>query len=356
MISKPVPASSFYHTCRYICNKPGAEVILTEGVRGHDYKLMAEDFLSQQQMRPTKEKACFHSILSFYPGEKPSDEMLKEIACKYLKELGIVNTQFAISKHTDKAHLHLHIVANMINNESKVITDSWIGLRGKKIAQRLTEEYKLVPALEKNLKLTNLEALSDLEANKYKIYIAISENLPHCHTMEDLESRLLKLGIETQYKYKGHTREKQGVSFKRGNICFKGSQIDRKFSLLGLQKILALQQEQVLKQRRKQKTNQKIKEEPLVHKRLTPRRSADNTPSEALEDLAHDLEKVLEKNLDMLLNPEYTNTQMPYELSQEAWIRKHKKSHSPRRCSFNRLNTLRLWTSSQTIPTQHLWK
>lgn len=332
MISKPVPASSFYHTCRYICNKPGAEVILTEGVRGHDYKLMAEDFLSQQQMRPTKEKACFHSILSFYPGEKPSDETLKEIACKYLKELGIVNTQFAISKHTDKAHLHLHIVANMVNNEGKVISDSWIGLRGKKIAQRLTEDYKLVPALEKNLKLTNLEALSDLEANKYKIYIAISENLPHCHTVEELESRLLKLGIETQYKYKDQTREKQGVSFKRNNICYKGSQVDRKFSLPGLQKTLALQQEQVLKLHRKQEQNHKLKEGPLVGKRLTPRRSADNTSSEILEDLGHDLEMGLEKTLDILLNPEFNNTSMPYELSQEAWIRKQKqKSHSPRR-------------------------
>ena len=164
MISKPVPANSFYHTCRYISNKPGAELLVAEGVRGHDYKLMADDFQTQQQLRPDKKQACFHSILSFYPGEKPSDEIMKEIAMKYLKELGIVNTQYAISKHTDKAHLHLHIVANMVNNEGKAISDSWIGLKGKKIAQRLTQEYKLVPATEKNLRLTNLEALSNSEA------------------------------------------------------------------------------------------------------------------------------------------------------------------------------------------------
>jgi hypothetical protein len=57
---------------------------------------------------------------------------MREIANKYLKELGIINTQYAVSKHTDKAHLHMHIVANMVNNEGKAITDSWIGLRGKK--------------------------------------------------------------------------------------------------------------------------------------------------------------------------------------------------------------------------------
>ena len=120
MISKPLPANSFYHTCRYVCQKKGAEVLIAEGVRGHDYKLMAEDFLRQQQSRPSKGKAVFHSILSFHPDEKPSDEQLKEIARKYLDQLGIVNTQFSVSKHTDKAHLHLHIIANLVDNNGKV--------------------------------------------------------------------------------------------------------------------------------------------------------------------------------------------------------------------------------------------
>lgn len=109
MISKHIPANSFYHTCRYISNKPGSELLIAEGVRDYDFKLMAIDFQNQQQFRPEKKQACFHSILSFYPGEKPSDELMKEIALKYLKELGIVNTQYAVSKYTDKAHLHLHI-------------------------------------------------------------------------------------------------------------------------------------------------------------------------------------------------------------------------------------------------------
>jgi len=151
MISKVVAANSFYHTCRYICNKPGAEVLVAEGVRGHDYKLMAEDFVMQQEMRPSKNMACFHGILSFYPGEKPSDETMKEIAGKYLGKLGIVDTQYSITKHTDADHLHMHIVANMVNNDGKSINDSFIGLRGKKIAQRLTLEYKLVQALEKKI-------------------------------------------------------------------------------------------------------------------------------------------------------------------------------------------------------------
>lgn len=325
MISKPVSANSFYHTCRYISNKAGAELLIAEGVRGHDYKLMADDFQVQQQLRPDKKQACFHSILSFYPGEKPSNEMMKEIALKYLKELGIVNTQYAISKHTDKAHLHLHIVANMVNNEGKAISDSWIGLKGKKIAQRLTQEYKLVQALEKNLRLTNLEALSNFEANKYKIYIAISDNLPHCRTLEQLEIRLLKLGIGTRYKYKGQTQEKQGVSFKLENISLKGSQIDRKFSLSGLQKILALQQKQVL-------MPQQIEEEKFRHKGDSIGQNPSlhqiqkaNSLQESRNQVDHILTHGIERAVDRLMRNEQTQGRIPHELTQEALRRKKKK-------------------------------
>lgn len=325
MISKPVPANSFYHTCRYISNKPGAELLIAEGVRGHDYKLMAEDFLAQQQLRPGKKKACFHSILSFYPGEKPSDEIMKQMALKYLKELGIVNTQYAISKHTDKAHLHLHIVANMVNNEGKAISDSWIGLRGKKIAQQLTEEYKLVPALEKNLRLTNLEALNNSEANKYKIYLAISESLPNCQTMQELEMRLLKQGIETQYKYKGQTQEKQGVSFKLDNISFKGSQIDRKFSISGLEKILVLQQKQM--QERQQRVEHKFKFGELkpVQKHSFFKDEKSNSQQESGKEFSQRIAKRMEKSIDILMTSEQTQEQMPYELTQKALQRKRKK-------------------------------
>jgi hypothetical protein len=323
MISKNLPANSFYHTCRYISNKQGAEILLTEGVRGHSYKLMAEDFIRQQQMRPSKKLACFHGILSFYPGEQPSNEMMKEIAKKYLNQLGIVNTQYAVSKHTDRTHLHLHIVANMVNNDGKSISDSYIGLRGKKIAQRLTREYKLIPALEKNLKLTHLENLSETEANRYKIYMAIAENLPYCRDMQEFEKRLLKLGIETQYKYKGQTQEKQGISFKTGDFCFKGSQVDRKYSFAGLEKSFALKQEQELEQENvEMQTNlQKITRQKQSVAKSTAGSSQEFTGKELTDKIA----KGMEKTMEILLKPEQTNEELPYELSPKYRRRKKQK-------------------------------
>ena len=325
MISKPVPANSFYHTCRYICQKKGAEILIAEGVRSHNYKVMAQDFSSQQQMRPTKEKAVFHSILSFHPDEKPSDEVMMEIARKYLDRLGIVNTQFAVSKHTDKAHLHLHIVANLVNNEGKAISDSWIGLRGKKIAQQLTQEYNLIPALKKDLKRTHLEALSKHEAIKYKIYQAIAENLPLSRTMQELEDRLLKLCIGVQYKYKGQTQDKQGISFKMGNISFKGSQVDRQYSLAGLQKILAQQQLQTESKLRPNQPSEKLPLSPRYTKtHIINTSSSSVTGSESSQGphLGHGFANALKTLLDPIGDG---GGPVPYELTEEGRRKKKKK-------------------------------
>lgn len=103
---------------------------------------------------------------------------MAKIAKEYLEKLNITETQFAITKHTDRRHVHLHIVANMVNNNGKAITYSYLGLRGKKLAQQLTQQYKLVPALSKKLELTNYQALRQSEANKYTVYKAIMDT---CH-------------------------------------------------------------------------------------------------------------------------------------------------------------------------------
>jgi hypothetical protein len=297
---------SFYGVCKYICEDEKRALVLdTEGVRSYDYKLMAADFEMQQSLRPSLKKAVFHGILSFYPGEKIDDTKMINIAKEYLNEMGIINTQYAITKHTDRDHLHLHVIANLVNNNGETISDSWIGLRGKKIAQKLTLKHELKQALSKDLSLTHLERLNQNEANRYVIYRAILEKLPRCKNLDDLKNKLQKLEIETLYKYKGQTEELQGISFKIGEYKYKGSEIDRNFSLKNLQRTIQLQQKTELKSV------------------LTT--TPDNSPKEKLRETVN---KELHREnslLDQLLKPEKMNEQIPYELK-----RQRKKKHSLR--------------------------
>ncbi len=222
MISKICTGHHFYGALHYICQTlKQPEILDVEGVRGYDVKLMIEDFERQHSLRPEKNQACFHGILSFYPGEKPKDSEILEIARKYLEGLNIRDTQFAIVKHTDKAHLHVHLIANMVSNESKSISDRWIALRGKKLAQKLTLEYKLAQGLSKDLSLTQYQNLREPGQYQYKIYAAVRHHLRSCRSMGELQERLRTLGIEMQFKYKGQTNERQGISFRLGEYCFR---------------------------------------------------------------------------------------------------------------------------------------
>lgn len=306
MISKVVIGKTFYGACRYVCMDRNRAVVLdTEGVRDYDYKLMAKDFELQQGLRPSLTKAVFHGIISFYPGEKIEDKMMAGIAKEYLNEMKIIDTQFAIVKHIDKNHVHLHIIANLVNNNGDAIKDSWIGLRGKKVSQSLTLKYGLKVANSKNLSLTNLEVLNEKEANKYIIYQAILELLPHCKSLDDLKEKLVKKQIETLYKYKGQTSELQGISFKMGDYKYKGSEIDRRFSISNLQKILQLQQ------------SEKLNQSPsaLFYSKSIPGNKQPEINKQASKDI---------NILDELLKPEQRDQELP-----SAWrFEKKKKKKS----------------------------
>jgi HD-like signal output (HDOD) protein len=232
-------------------------VLETDGVRGHDYKLMAKDFEMQQQLKPSKERAVFHGILSFYPGENPDDEKMVLIAKEYLEKIGMINTQYSITKHIDKKHLHLHVIANMVNNLGKVIKDNWLGLRAKKISQQLTLKHELKLALKKELKLTQLESLNEYEATRYRIYQDVMETVAKCKNLDELQKQLQQKQIDMQLKYSSQQKQLQGISFKMGEYSFKGSSIDRDLSAKKLEEKLKQNQERTLKLEQEEERNLK---------------------------------------------------------------------------------------------------
>jgi hypothetical protein len=283
-------------------------VLDAEGVRDYDWKLMSEDFERQHSLRPALSRAVFHGILSFYPGEKIQDKRMVEIAREYLQKMNISDTQFSITKHIDKDHSHLHIIANLVNNNGQTIKDNWIGLKGKKVAQELTLKYGLKEAISKDLSLTHLEQLNGKEANRYVIYQAILGTLPHSKSIDDLKEKLAKKNVETLYKYKGQTKELQGISFKIGDFKYKGSEIDRKFSVKNLEKAIC-----------KKELNTSTK----------PLQATFNSNLITRENDVQAIKNSLSKDANILLllvNPQETNQTLPYQWK-IGKKRKQKKSN-----------------------------
>jgi hypothetical protein len=267
MINKVFPAGqSFRETCHYVsADLERSQVLAVEGVRGRDYELMAGDFELQHRLKPEKEKPVYHGMLSFPTGEVPNDERMVEIAQRHLEKIGMTHTQYAIVKHMDTSHMHLHVIANRVCNNGEIIDEGLIVERGIKAARELTREYNLSMEEKKNLELTNRASLNEVDAQRYKLYDAIRELLPVCRQLEDLEQKLLERGITTRYKQDPASGARVGISFRIGNYAFKGSQVDKDFSIRRLDQQLALQrvqeQEQVQKQEQVKKLEQEVRQE-----------------------------------------------------------------------------------------------
>lgn len=245
MIAKTfITAKGFGDSCSYLCqDEDRAQVLAVEGVRGHDWRLMAADFEWQHGLMPGKEKPVYHSVLSFPAGESIGDDRLVELGKRYLEKIGMENTQYALVKHTDTDHLHVHILANRVDNDGEPTGKGLIIERGIKAARELTDEYRLQQEEGKRLERTHREALHEPDAKRYRIYEAIGEVLPRCRELEDLEKELMLKGIAVRYRYAAEGGERQGISFRTENCSFKGSRVDKEYSLSGLKRTLNLQQE-----------------------------------------------------------------------------------------------------------------
>jgi hypothetical protein len=122
-------------------------------------------------------------------------------------------------------------------------------------------------------------------------------------------------GIHNQYKYKGQTQELQGISFRIGEDRFKGSQIDRQFSLGNLLKTLAAQ-------RKRQEVKPALSLEERKKALLIRAKSRQSPPP------APTPKQVLSPLILELLKPVETEGGVPYELT-DAYRRNKKKRKGP---------------------------
>ena len=147
-----------------------ADIIASEGVDLTSNKSITASFSLQAKSRPSLKNFVGHISLSFAPEDTPklSDKLMADIAKEYLRRMGIVNTQYIISRHHDKPHPHVHIVYNRVNNNGNAISGDQNFRKSARITQELTREYGLT--FGKGKKKVNRDRLKGRDAIKYRIH------------------------------------------------------------------------------------------------------------------------------------------------------------------------------------------
>lgn len=288
MIGKVITGKSFGGCVRYVVQKQDAETLYAEGVRAQQVDQTIRDFNMQRKANPDLGKAVGHIALSWssYDHSKLSDPVMVEVAREYLEKMKILDTQFLIVKHQDRNHPHLHIIYNRVDNKGKTVTDAFQHKRNTNVCRDLTKKYGFFLAEGKSQ--VNRQQLKGEDKVKYELFDKIKSASRQAHSLDQLKVALANQGIEMLYKYKGTSAEIQGVSFKKGEYTFKGSEIDRSLSYGNLMKALeeSSQQQDIEPPSLAQQLRQVIAEQRAANSQNTSSQGAGLTTGSFLNDVA----------------------------------------------------------------------
>lgn len=209
-----------------------------EGADREEIIATLEDNIS---LNPEIKNPVGHISLNFHENDKRkiTDSVMVEIAAKYMKQMGIVDTPFIIVRHFDKPYPHCHLVFSRVNNHAEVISDSNDLYRNRDVCLALTQEYGLY--ISQGKQHTNVEQLRGAEKLRYEIFNAVLGvwNDSSFYTFDQFESRLASLGVGIEKKYKRGTKRVEGLWYVRKGKKFPASKIDRRFSFGNITKHLA---------------------------------------------------------------------------------------------------------------------
>jgi hypothetical protein len=238
MIAKIIQGRGFRGAINYVMDKKNARLLFAEGVRLKDKASVIQSFITQSKLKPKISKPVAHISLDFSAQDKGwlTDKLMMGVAHGYMERMGYKNTQYIIVRHHDTNHPHIHLVINRIDNNGNRISDKNEKLRNTKVCMELTKKYGLYIASGKEN--VQVHRLKEPDKTRYEIYHALQSTLPRCRNWQELNSKLQKLGITTEFRKNGNTDKIQGVRFGKNGYEFNGSKIDRAFSYFKINYLL----------------------------------------------------------------------------------------------------------------------
>ncbi len=223
---------------------------------GTNARELAREFRLSRQLNPEAEKVVHHVSLSLSPGEQLDNDTWCEIADKYIEEMGYTANQYAIYRHNDRNHDHIHICASRISlDDGKITRDSWEYVRSEKIIRQLELEYGLQQTLSSKEKLNRAPSYGQQrriereqleyeqgerntppqQSIKTQLIELIDRAIVDKPTMPQLVERLQLQGVEVRH---GLTRngKSKGISYSWNDQKFSGTSLGPAYTWPGLQK------------------------------------------------------------------------------------------------------------------------
>ncbi|MEG3925670.1 MULTISPECIES: relaxase/mobilization nuclease domain-containing protein [unclassified Microcoleus] len=247
MIGKQIKGTGFRGCLNYVLGKKDATLI-GGTMCGQTPEELAAEFGIARQLRPNLKVAVFHATLSVDSTEKLEDSEENDrrwlaIAANYMKAMEFDNNQYAVVKHSDTEHDHIHIVASRICLDGGVVDDSWDYYKSQETIRQLERNYNLetvTPSWEtdKRAQTTGEHRQLKNKGNKsvrVQLQDLIDEVTQDNPSMPEFVERLQQQAVEVQVKTT-QSELSQGISYKIDGVALSGTQLGKAYTFSGLQK------------------------------------------------------------------------------------------------------------------------
>ena len=241
MIAKAVKGAGFRGAVEYDLGKDGGRMI-DSNMAGETPRQLAAEFGELRKLRPNLGKAVLHVSLSAAVGEKLTDEQWRDIGKRYMDGMGLNNNQFVMTRHTDTEHEHVHILANRIQFNGQVTSDSNDYARQETIMRSIEREFglKSVSSGRERRAMTKGEIEQGLRTDQPPIRLMLQqlcdEAAKDCHSIKEYQARLEVVGVELLPVVQQGGAKLSGLSYTLDGQTMKGSDLGKAYAPAGLSK------------------------------------------------------------------------------------------------------------------------
>ena len=252
MTADQVKGKGFRGALRYNLKKVDqgvAKILDMTFTSGKEDSIMREVALVRM-LRPNLQKYFYHTSLNFPPKENLGDEQMNIIANEYLNNMGFDQHQFAIFRHFDADHPHLHILVNRIGYDGKVVSDSKDYQRSEEVLRRLEKQHGLTEVIsshqahERAMTKNELEMMkrTDEPSVKMKLQVIIKNVLNQKPNAEQFITQLEAQGINVLFN-QASTGFVSGISYGYEGMQFKGAHLGNAYKWQAIKNAISYEQE-----------------------------------------------------------------------------------------------------------------
>jgi len=130
--------------------QPSALLLGYNSMADGEYNTIVKTLLTQNQLNSNVSKPNIHISLNFHRDDILSNDKIFDISRRYMQEMGYDEQPYAVYRHFDTEHPHVHIVSTQIDFNGKFINDSYIFRKSERTNRKLENEFMITKAVEHN--------------------------------------------------------------------------------------------------------------------------------------------------------------------------------------------------------------